>query len=87
MPYIMLFSHIFFNCLRRIHFTDFKEKVIHMIIYNEDFIMESLKHVNEENKIMKPSWAQLQQISTVVLHHSPSPPCYSEAILIAYHFK
>lgn len=84
MPYIMLFSQIF-SCLRRIHFTNFK--VIHIIIYNEDFIMESLKHVNGENKIMKPSWAQLQQISTVVLHHSPSPPCYSEAILIAYHFK
>lgn len=68
------------NCLRNSHFTNFKEKVIH-IIYNEDFIMENLKHCGEI-KIMKLPCAQLQEISAVVLHHSPYPPGYSEAILI-----
>lgn len=71
------------NCLRNSHFTNLK--VIH-ITYNEDFITENLKHCGEI-KIMNLPCAQLQHISAVVLHHSPYPPGYSEAILIVISSK
>lgn len=65
-----IFSHLKnygITNLRSIQFTNFTEKVTHIIIYNKDFIMENLKHINvERTKASDFSYSPL-------LHHSHIP--------------